>query len=38
MKAVTHLAGRRVGGLIVLQHEVGLNEYIDVGTRLDARV
>jgi len=22
----------------VLQHEVGLNEYIDVGTRLDARV
>ena len=38
VKAVTHLASRRVGALIVLQHEVGLNEYIDVGTRLDARV
>jgi uncharacterized protein (TIGR00159 family) len=38
VKAVTHLASRRIGALIVLQHEVGLNEYIDVGTRLDARV
>jgi uncharacterized protein (TIGR00159 family) len=38
VKAVAHLAGRRVGALIVLQNEVGLNEYIDVGTRLDARV
>ena len=38
VRAVAHLAGRRVGALIVLQNEVGLNEYIDVGTRLDARV
>src|SRR5215470_7008253 len=38
VKAVTHLASRRVGTLIVVQHEVGLNEYIEVGTRLDARV
>jgi uncharacterized protein (TIGR00159 family) len=38
VKAVAHLAGRRVGALIVLQNEVGLNEFIDVGTRLDARV
>jgi uncharacterized protein (TIGR00159 family) len=38
VKAVTYLAGRRVGALIVLQHEVGLNEYIEVGTRLDAQV
>jgi diadenylate cyclase len=38
VKAVTHLASRGIGALIVLQHEVGLNEYIDVGTRLDARV
>lgn len=37
-KAVVALAGRRVGGLIVLEREVGLNEYIEVGTRLDARV
>jgi len=38
VKGVTHLASGRVGALLVLQHEVGLNEYIDVGTRLDARV
>ncbi len=38
VKAVTYLASRRVGALIVLQHEVGLNEYIEVGTRLDAQV
>src|SRR5512140_144190 len=38
VRAVAHLAGRRVGVLVVLQNEVGLNEYIDVGTRLDARV
>ena len=30
VRAVAHLAGRRVGALIVLQNEVGLNEYIDV--------
>lgn len=38
VKAVAHLAGRRIGALICLQNEVGLGEYIDVGTRLDARV
>jgi diadenylate cyclase len=27
-----------VGALIVLEREVGLNEYIEIGTRLDARV
>lgn len=37
-KAVVALASRRVGALIVLEKEVGLNEYIEVGTRLDARV
>lgn len=37
-KAVVALAGKRIGGLIVLEREVGLNEYIEVGTRLDARV
>ena len=37
-KAVVSLATRRIGGLIVLEREVGLNEYIEVGTRLDARV
>lgn len=37
-KAVVALADKRVGGLIVLEREVGLNEYLEVGTRLDARV
>jgi uncharacterized protein (TIGR00159 family) len=37
VKAVTTMAARRIGALIVLQNEVGLNEYIEVGTRLDAR-
>jgi diadenylate cyclase len=38
VKGVTYLASRRIGALIVLQNEVGLNEYIEVGTRLDAQV
>jgi uncharacterized protein (TIGR00159 family) len=38
VKGVTYLASRRVGALIVLQSEVGLNEYIEVGTQLDAQV
>src|ERR1044071_741545 len=38
VKGVTAVASRRIGALIVLQNEVGLNEYIDVGTRLDAQV
>ena len=37
-KAVVSLASKRVGALIVLEREVGLNEYIEVGTALDARV
>lgn len=37
-KAVVSLAGKRVGALIVLEREVGLNNYIEVGTALDARV
>jgi len=38
VKGVTYLASRRVGALIVLQSEIGLNEYIEVGTPLDAQV
>ena len=38
VRAVSQLAGARIGALIVLQNEVGLNEYIEVGTPLDARV
>ena len=37
-KAVVSLAERKVGALIVLEREIGLNEYLEVGTRLDARV
>jgi uncharacterized protein (TIGR00159 family) len=37
-RAVVMLAGRRVGALIVLARDVGLNEYMDGGTRLDAQV
>ncbi len=37
-KAVVALASKRIGGLMVLEREVGLNEYIEVGTPLDARV
>jgi diadenylate cyclase len=38
VRAVSQLAGARIGALIVLQNEVGLNEYIEIGTPLDARV
>ncbi|MGH7873242.1 MAG: diadenylate cyclase CdaA [Candidatus Binatia bacterium] len=37
-QAARTLASRRVGALIVIQREVGLNEYMEIGTRLDARV
>jgi uncharacterized protein (TIGR00159 family) len=37
-QAATTLATKRFGGLIVVQREVGLNEYMEIGTRLDARV
>jgi diadenylate cyclase len=37
-QAAVTLAQKRVGGLIVLEREVGLNEYMEIGTRLDARV
>jgi len=38
VRAVVQLAGRRIGALIVLAREVGLNEYMEGGTRLDAQV
>ena len=37
-RAAVMLAGRRVGALIVLAREVGMNEYIEGGTRLDAQI
>ena len=37
-RAAVLLAARRIGALLVLHREVGLNEYIEGGTRLDAEV
>ncbi|MCC7538467.1 MAG: TIGR00159 family protein [Deltaproteobacteria bacterium] len=37
-RASVLLAGRRIGAIFVLQREVGLNEYVEGGTRLDAQI
>lgn len=37
-KAAVTLASKHIGALLVIQRDVGLNEYIEIGTRLDARV
>ena len=37
-QAALALAEKKVGALIVIEREVGLNEYMEIGTRLDARV
>ena len=37
-QAAAALADKKVGALIVIEREVGLNEYMEIGTRLDARV
>jgi diadenylate cyclase len=38
VRAVVQLASKRTGGLIAFEREVGLNEYIEGGTTLDARI
>lgn len=38
VRAVVALASKRIGALIVFEREVGLNEYVEGGTRLDARI
>jgi len=38
VKAVSQLANAGVGALIVLENEIGLGEYVDAGTPIDARV
>lgn len=37
-QAALALAEKKVGALIVIEREMGLNEYMEIGTRLDARV
>jgi diadenylate cyclase len=38
VRAAAVLASKRIGALIAIERDVGLNEYIEGGTRLDARV
>ena len=38
VRAVVTLASKRIGSLIVLEREVGLNEFVEMGTMLDAAV
>ena len=38
MKAAITLANRKIGALMVIEREIGLKDYIDIGTRLDAAV
>ncbi len=38
LRAVVTLASRRVGGLLVLERETGLNEFIEGGTTIDAQI
>lgn len=37
-KAATRLAKERIGGLIVIERETGLKNFIDTGAKIDARV
>lgn len=36
--AVTHLSKNKIGAIIVLEQETGLNEYIETGTKMDSMV
>ena len=38
VRAVVTLAGKRIGALIVFEREVGLNEYVEGGTAIDAQI
>lgn len=37
-KSVSYMAKRRIGALIAIERETGLNEYIETGIRLDAHI
>lgn len=37
-KAVTYMAKRRIGALISIENETGLNEYIETGIKLDSEI
>lgn len=38
IRAVVTLASRRIGGLVVLERETGLNEFVEGGTAIDAQI
>ena len=38
IKSTTYLAKRRIGALLSIERETGLNDYIETGIRLDSRV
>src|SRR5690606_39101033 len=38
VEAAEHLARTRMGGIVVFEREVGLDEFVDHGTPIDARV
>ena len=38
VRAAVSLASKRIGALVVLPRDVGINQYIEVGTPLDAKV
>jgi len=38
VKGCTALAGRRYGALLVIERETGINDFLEVGTELDAKI
>jgi len=38
VKACQQLAAKRIGAIVVIERDVGLKNYVETGTRLDARV
>lgn len=38
IRALQHLAARRIGALIVFERETGLSEYIESGTKLESQI
>jgi uncharacterized protein (TIGR00159 family) len=38
VKGCTSLAGRRYGALVVIERETGINDFLEVGTELDAKL
>lgn len=37
-KSVSYMAKRRIGALISIEKETGLNEYVETGIKMDAQI